>query len=162
MDRDEWASLDSAVDSVPDELLLRRIFGRAARIGTPPGVGGTSAYACDPGVGGCVTSARRDGRERFLGRPLVGAMASAGVFGGPAVRGVLRVTSDTSELVDSTVSDTGAALAGGRVSESESRLGLDRFIDMTDGSVEGNVEVVMKGVADILDGKVDEVFMVIF
>jgi hypothetical protein len=89
-------------------------------------------------------------------------MASAGVFGGPAVRGVSRVTSDTRELVDSTVSDTGAALAEGSVSESESRLGLDRFIDMTGGSVEGNVEVVMKGVADKLDGKVDEVFMVIF
>jgi hypothetical protein len=33
---------------------------------------------------------------------------------------------------------------------------------MTGGSVEGNVEVVMKGVADKLDGKVDEVSMVIF
>lgn len=41
-ERDERASIESPIDSVPDELLLNRILGRVVRDAKPPGVGGTS------------------------------------------------------------------------------------------------------------------------
>jgi hypothetical protein len=105
-----------------------------------------------------VTSDNSDGRESVRGRP-EGAMASAGVLGGPGVRGVSRVTSETRDPVESTWPE-GMVLELGRVSESERRLGLDRFMVMTDGRVDGDVEMVdIDGVVDAPSG--EAVFMVI-
>jgi len=108
-----------------------------------------------------VTRDRRDGRESVRGRP-EGAMASAGVLGGPGVRGVSRVTSETRDPVESTWPE-GMVLELGRVSESERRLGLDLFIVMTDGRVDGDVEIVaIDEVVEVVDGPSGEaVFMVI-
>ena len=124
------------MDSVPDELLLRRIFGRTVRDGTPPGVGGTSLFW----TGGWVTSESSDGRDRFRGRPIEGgAIANDGVFGGPGVNGVeSRVVSDTSEPVDSIWSAAGMVFVLGRVRDSESRLGLPLFMLNTGGRVAGD------------------------
>jgi hypothetical protein len=105
-----------------------------------------------------VTSDSSDGRESVRGRP-EGAMASAGVLGGPGVRGVSRVASETRDPVESTWPE-GMVLELGRVSESESRLGLDLFMVMTDGRVDGDVEMV--AIDEVVDEPSGEtVFMVI-
>jgi len=124
------------MDSVPDELLLRRIFGLMVLDGTPPGVGGTSLLW----AGGWVTSESSDGRDRFRGRPMEGgAIANDGVFGGPGVNGVESlVVSDTSEPVDSIWSAAGMVFVLGRVRDNESRLGLLRFMLNTGGRVAGD------------------------
>jgi hypothetical protein len=98
-EREDLASIESPIESVPDELLLKRILGRTVLEGIAPGVGGTSLLW----VGGWVTSESNDGRDRFRGRPIEGgAIANEGVLGGPAVSGVeSRVVSETSDPVDS-------------------------------------------------------------
>jgi hypothetical protein len=111
--------MESSIESVPDELLLKRIFGRVVRDAIPPGVGGTSFS----GTGGWVTRESKDGRDRFRGRTIGGAIAKDGVFGGPGVSGVSLVMSDTSEPVDSISSTVGIVFELGSVRDSESRLG---------------------------------------
>lgn len=148
-ERDERASMESPMESVPDELLLNLILGRTVCDGIPPGVGGTSFS----GTGGCVTSESRDGRDRFRGRTMGGAIANEGVFGGPGVRGVSLVTSETSEPVDSIWSTGGMVFELGRVRDSESRLGLDLFIDKTGGRVSGLWLATTPGVIGGVEGK---------
>jgi len=147
-ERDDRASMESPIESVPDELLLNRILGRTVCDGMPPGVGGTSFS----GTGGWVTSESRDGRDKFRGRTMGGAIASEGVFGGPGVRGVSFVISDTSELVDSIWSTGGIVLELGKVRDRESRLGLDRFMLNTGGSVSGLWVVTTPGVTGEVEG----------
>jgi hypothetical protein len=147
-ERDDRASMESSIESVPDELLLKRIFGRTVCDAIPPGVGGTSFS----GTGGWVTSESREGRDKFRGRTMGGAIASDGVFGGPGVRGVSFVISDTSELVDSIWSTGGIVLELGKVRESESRLGLDRFMLNTGGRVSGLWVVTTPGVMGEVEG----------
>jgi hypothetical protein len=99
-----------------------------------------------------VTSESRDGRDKLRGRTMGGAIASEGVFGGPGVRGVSLVISDTSELVDSIWSTGGIVLELGKVRESESRLGLDRFMLNTGGRVSGLWVVTTPGVMGEFEG----------
>jgi hypothetical protein len=84
-----------------------------------------------------VTRESRDGRDKFRGRTIGGAIANEGVFGGPGVRGVSLVTSDTSEPVDSIWSTGGMILELGSVRDSDSRLGFERFMLNTGGRESG-------------------------
>ena len=140
--------MESPIESVPEELLLNRILGRTVCDGTPPGVGGTSFS----GTGGWVTRESKDGRDKFRGLTMGGAIANEGVFGGPGVRGVSFVISETSELVDSIWSLGGIVLELGKVRDSESRLGLDRFMLNTGGRVSGLWVVTTPGVMGDVEG----------
>lgn len=101
-----------------------------------------------------------EGRESVLGLPL-GAMASAGVLGGPGVRIVSLVEFEAREAVDSTCPED-IVLEVGRTRERDSRLGLARFMVKTEGRVDGDVDMVaIEGSLDVLSDEEDgEAFMV--
>lgn len=134
-DRAERASIESVKDSVPDELLLRRILGRMVReLAVPgPGVGGTSFDALP--AAGWVTNVNNDGRDTALGR--IGSdMANAGVRGVSGVMGVFLVASDKTEVGVSEADAPGGLLLG-MLSVRGKRFGLARFMLSTEGKVDG-------------------------